>query len=178
MQAELDERTDMPAKLREYLQRAMDERRASSIEIRSAKPGGSSVRDMFASREPQSEQAFWLRARSKSRDDPAFHKCVSVGALRRSSEPCSLAYASDMQFIGTGAKALGLSSRSKPKLAMMVRRASSLSLTWLGLARSQHVVLQRRRFVAMASLPRALTGSLLHLRRVLCTPRYLGGSVS
>lgn len=106
MQAELDERTDMPAKLREYLQRAMDERRASSIEIRSAKPGGSSVREMFANREPQSEQAFWLRARSKSRDDPAFHKCV-------------LAFASDMQFIGTGAKALGLSSRSKPKLAMM-----------------------------------------------------------
>lgn len=85
MQAELDERTDMPAKLREYLQRAMDERRASSIEIRSAKPGGSSVRDMlFASREPEAEQAFWLRARSKSRDDPAFHKCVSVGA-----RPCS-----------------------------------------------------------------------------------------
>ena len=62
----------------------MDERRASSIEIRSAKPGGSSVREMFANREPQAEQAFWLRARSKSRDDPAFHKCVSVGARLRS----------------------------------------------------------------------------------------------
>lgn len=86
----------MSEKVRQYFLNNAEERRLSSIEIRSAHPV-----DPFAWRRskdstsppppPCPQQAIWFRSRAKVPVDDLFHKCV-------------LAYASDFQFIGTAAR--------------------------------------------------------------------------
>lgn len=86
----------MSEKVRKYFLNTAEERRLSSIEIRSAYPV-----DPFAWRRttdsprpappPCPYQAIWFRTRAKMPVDDLFHKCV-------------IAYASDFQFIGTAAR--------------------------------------------------------------------------
>lgn len=86
----------MSEKVRQYFLNTAEERRLSSIEIRSAYPV-----DPFAWRKgkdsktppppPCPYQAIWFRSRAKMPVDDLFHKCV-------------IAYASDFQFIGTAAR--------------------------------------------------------------------------
>lgn len=86
----------MSEKVRQYFLNTAEERRVSSIEIRSAYPI-----DPFAWRRttdspksappPCPQQAIWFRTRAKMPVDDLFHKCV-------------IAYASDFQFIGTAAR--------------------------------------------------------------------------
>lgn len=118
IQNELDERgSDMSPKMREYLMRFMEERRQSSIEVRAACPRRPRRTDRSV--EPVFEQGFWIRSRQKGVDDGAFQKCDGDDQCRADARRCILAYASDLQFIGTAARALGLSARSNPRLAMM-----------------------------------------------------------
>lgn len=51
-------------------------------------------------------QMHWFRSRAPVKADPAFQKCV-------------LAYASDLSFIGTAARAMGLGARTVPALGML-----------------------------------------------------------
>ncbi|KAL8279279.1 hypothetical protein RQP46_008316 [Phenoliferia psychrophenolica] len=96
---------ELPPKLREYVERSESERRQSSIEVRNC-DATSSGDVVSSSREPSPEQMYWFRSRAPVRRDPAFQKCV-------------LAYASDLNFIGTAARATGLGSRSTPRLGML-----------------------------------------------------------
>lgn len=57
-------------------------------------------------RGPNPQQLIWFRSRAQVAADPAFQKCV-------------IAYASDFSFIGTAARACGLSSGTNPKLGML-----------------------------------------------------------
>jgi acyl-CoA thioesterase 8 len=85
----------LPVKVRQYLTRLMDERRQSAIEIRSLDPtftGGVSGDITGVS---DASRALWIRSRERVKRDHRFQKCI-------------LAYASDFQFIGTAAGALGL----------------------------------------------------------------------
>ncbi|KAM0745821.1 Thioesterase/thiol ester dehydrase-isomerase [Meredithblackwellia eburnea MCA 4105] len=96
---------DLHPKLREYVERSESERRQSSIEVRNA--DNSEYGDIVSSKkEPNPDQMIWFRSRAPVRKDPAFQKCV-------------LAYASDLSFIGTAARASGLGSRTTPKLGML-----------------------------------------------------------
>lgn len=86
----------MSEKVRQYFLNNAEERRLSSIEIRSAYPV-----DPFAWRKgkdsttppppPCPQQAIWFRSRAKIPLDDLLHKCI-------------IAYASDFQFIGTAAR--------------------------------------------------------------------------
>lgn len=87
---------DLSIKVQEYLRRNIDERRQSSIELRTIDPrdsgllaSSSNSKNSRASREkssrtssPSSANAQWLRSRASAGNDPRFQKCV-------------LAYASD-----------------------------------------------------------------------------------
>lgn len=77
----------MSDRLRKYYLNTIEERRLSSIEIRSAYPiDDRAVRAGTA--DPNPQQAIWFRSRIKLPNDEAFHKSV-------------LAYASDFTFIST-----------------------------------------------------------------------------
>ncbi|KAK9894195.1 Thioesterase/thiol ester dehydrase-isomerase [Cystobasidium minutum MCA 4210] len=112
---------NMSEKVRQYFLNTAEERRVSSIEIRSAYPAdpfewrrsASSSSSENVARSPCPQQAIWFRTRAKMPLDDLFHKCV-------------IAYASDFQFIGTAARALGLRSSREPRLAMMASLDHSL----------------------------------------------------
>jgi acyl-CoA thioesterase 8 len=108
--AQLASNDRLPVKVREYLTRAMDERRQSSIEIRPLDPEFNGVWNDYA-RKREPTRAVWMRSRAPVKRDHRFQKCV-------------LAYASDYQFISTASGALGLGSRTNPRLSMI----SSVSL--------------------------------------------------
>jgi len=101
----LKENPNMSERLRKYFLNTAEERRLSSIEIRSAYPADSMPFDSPSERDT-SQQAIWFKARAPLPEDPAFQKCV-------------IAYASDFAFIGTAAKALRLKTTREPKLGMM-----------------------------------------------------------
>ena len=91
---------NMSEKVRQYFLNTAEERRVSSIEIRSAYPldpfewRRSSSDNNSNNRPPPPacpQQAIWFRTRAKMPVDDLFHKCV-------------IAYASDFQFIGTAAR--------------------------------------------------------------------------
>jgi len=96
MQQLVEADPSMSEKVRQYFLNTAEERRLSSIEIRSAYPV-----DPFAWRKgkdsktppppPCPQQAIWFRTRASMPLDDLFHKCV-------------IAYASDFQFIGTAAR--------------------------------------------------------------------------
>lgn len=94
MQSLMEADPNMSDKLRQYFINTVEERRLSSIEIRSAYPT-----DPFAWRRekntpvppPCPQQAIWFRSRAAVPSDDLFHKCV-------------IAYASDFQFIGTASR--------------------------------------------------------------------------
>jgi hypothetical protein len=82
--------TDMPQKVREYIQREIDERKASSIEIRDA---------VFGDTDDKSWQAVWVRSRSKVRADASFQKVsISFSAFTVADMlfKCVIAYLSDL----------------------------------------------------------------------------------
>ncbi|GAA5916416.1 hypothetical protein JCM6882_001554 [Rhodosporidiobolus microsporus] len=95
----------LPKKLQDFVQRQADERRQSSIEIRNTDK--KDVGHIFSfQRSASQQQLYWIRSRAPVRPDPDFQKCV-------------LAYASDLNFIGTAARATGLGSSTKPRLGML-----------------------------------------------------------
>ncbi|GAA5973709.1 hypothetical protein JCM11641_005092 [Rhodosporidiobolus odoratus] len=103
----LAKKTDMPKKLQDYAVRQANERRQSSIEIRNTDRndiGGIFSRDCTPPSAQQ--QLYWFRSRAPVPADPELHKCV-------------LAYASDLNFIGTAARASGLGSGTQPRLGML-----------------------------------------------------------
>ncbi|GAA6000700.1 hypothetical protein JCM10207_004614 [Rhodosporidiobolus poonsookiae] len=96
---------DLPKKLQEYVGRQADERRQSSIELRNTDK--KDVGHIFSFEKSASQQQlYWFRSRAPVQPDPDFQKCV-------------LAYASDLNFIGTAARATGLGSSTKPRLGML-----------------------------------------------------------
>ncbi|KAK4049762.1 acyl-CoA thioesterase [Microbotryomycetes sp. JL221] len=103
----LSEAKDWPPKVKEYMVRMAEERRQSSIEIRDCDISEMSAL-ISARRNPEQkpQQMHWLRTRAPVRKDAAFQKCV-------------LAYASDLQFIGTAARSAGLGARTDPPLGMI-----------------------------------------------------------
>ncbi|KAK4052180.1 acyl-CoA thioesterase [Microbotryomycetes sp. JL201] len=103
----LMEARDWPDKVKEYIERAASERRQSSIEIRDCdRLEMSALISARRTPEEKPQQMHWLRTRAPVRKDPAFQKCV-------------LAYASDLQFIGTAARSTGLGARTNPPIAMI-----------------------------------------------------------
>ncbi|SCV72532.1 BQ2448_4069 [Microbotryum intermedium] len=96
----------VPEKVRVYVDRQAEERRQSAIEVRNADRTELSVLISAKKNDPRPQQMHWFRSRAPVRDDPAFHKCV-------------LAYASDLQFIGTAARAANLGARTTPHLGML-----------------------------------------------------------
>ncbi|GAA5846009.1 hypothetical protein JCM3766R1_001335 [Sporobolomyces carnicolor] len=95
----------LPAKLKDYVERQIEERKLSSIEIRNTDKRD--IGHIFSyERSASQQQLYWIRSRAPVMNDPAFQKCV-------------LAYASDLNFIGTAARASGLGSSTKPRLGML-----------------------------------------------------------
>ncbi|GAA6038500.1 hypothetical protein JCM8097_004597 [Rhodosporidiobolus ruineniae] len=96
---------NLPKKVQEYVERQAEERRLSSIEIRNTdrKDVGHIV---SFERSASQQQLYWFRSRAPVIEDPEFQKCV-------------LAYASDLNFIGTAARATGLGSSTRPRLGML-----------------------------------------------------------
>ncbi|SCZ92492.1 BZ3500_MvSof-1268-A1-R1_Chr5-2g07910 [Microbotryum saponariae] len=103
----------VPEKLRVYVDRQAEERRQSAIEVRNADRTELSGLISAKKNDPRPQQMHWFRSRAPVRDDPAFHK------VRLSSPECVLAYASDLQFIGTAARAANLGARTTPRLGML-----------------------------------------------------------
>ncbi|BGP45360.1 acyl-CoA thioesterase [Rhodotorula kratochvilovae] len=100
---------NLPKKLQDFVERQAEERRQSSIELRNTdrrEVGFLFSFDKSASKHAPKEQLYWFRSRAPVRPDPDFQKCV-------------LAYASDLNFIGTAARATGLGSSTKPSLGML-----------------------------------------------------------
>ncbi|GJN87920.1 hypothetical protein Rhopal_000875-T1 [Rhodotorula paludigena] len=96
---------NLPKKLQEFVERQAEERRQSSIELRNTDK--SDFGHIFSfERSSSQQQLYWFRSRAAVRQDPDFQKCV-------------LAYASDLNFIGTAARATGLGSATKPRLGML-----------------------------------------------------------
>jgi len=105
LQKVLHDKPNLPRKLKEYIERRMKERRLSSIELRNVdKTELGWLVSMKKGAEAQA--AYWFRSRAPVRTDSAFQKCV-------------LAYVSDLNFIGTAAKANGLTATSRPTLGML-----------------------------------------------------------
>ncbi|GAA5879101.1 hypothetical protein JCM3774_005570 [Rhodotorula dairenensis] len=98
---------NLPKKLQEFVERQASERRQSSIELRNTdkKQLGTLFSYDKNPSKPQ-QQLYWFRSRASVRQDPDFQKCV-------------LAYASDLNFIGTAARATGLGSHTTPRLGML-----------------------------------------------------------
>lgn len=113
--------------LRSYLQRAADERRQNSIEVRNVdKTELGGIVSNRSGDNPQCvhlffllhsycggvlmsltfRQLLWFRSRGQVARDPAFQKCA-------------IAYVSDLSFIGTAARAAGLGGRTVPALGML-----------------------------------------------------------
>ncbi|GAA6020362.1 hypothetical protein JCM8202_000039 [Rhodotorula sphaerocarpa] len=98
---------NLPKKLQEFVERQAEERRQSSIELRNTDK--TQLGTLFSyDKNPSSpqQQLYWFRSRASVRQDPDFQKCV-------------LAYASDLNFIGTAARATGLGSNTSPRLGML-----------------------------------------------------------
>ncbi|GAA6062700.1 hypothetical protein JCM10212_004758 [Sporobolomyces blumeae] len=95
----------LPNKLRDYVERQIEERKLSSIEIRNTDKKDIGHIISFE-RSASQQQLYWFRSRAPVMSDPAFQKCV-------------LAYASDLNFIGTAARASGLGSATRPRLGML-----------------------------------------------------------
>ncbi|GAA5862522.1 hypothetical protein JCM8547_002092 [Rhodosporidiobolus lusitaniae] len=96
---------DLPAKVQDYVQRQAEERRQSSIEIRNT--DRRDIGSIVSFRQTtQQQQLYWFRSRAPVLPDPDFQKCV-------------LAYASDLNFIGTAARATGLGSGKENRLGML-----------------------------------------------------------
>ncbi|CEQ39093.1 SPOSA6832_00564 [Sporobolomyces salmonicolor] len=134
----LDQAKSLPEKLRTFVERNAEERRQSSIELRntdksvaihfaSLRSGNCGTElatptkdvghifsyERSASQQLQlmlnplpNRQLYWFRSRAPVVKDPDFQKCV-------------LAYASDLNFIGTAARATGLGSSTRPRLGML-----------------------------------------------------------
>lgn len=75
-------------------------------------------------------QLYWFRSRASVRQDPDFQKVcrghqpvIPVLLTDISDVQCVLAYASDLNFIGTAARATGLGSNTSPRLGMLAVRA-------------------------------------------------------
>lgn len=69
-------------------------------------------------------QMHWFRSRAPVKKDSAFQKASLTSSATRddtdaSDLQCVLAYASDMSFIGTAARAMGLGARTEPHLGML-----------------------------------------------------------
>lgn len=71
-------------------------------------------------------QMHWFRSRGPGKkNDPAFQKVCLMSyvpwarADQRIRAQCVLAYASDLSFIGTAARAMGLGARTEPRLGML-----------------------------------------------------------
>ncbi|BGP13319.1 acyl-CoA thioesterase [Rhodosporidiobolus nylandii] len=95
---------NLPQKLQEYVERQAEERRQSSIEIRNTDKSDIGLFGHHSNTSQQ--QLYWFRSRAPVQADPDFQKCV-------------LAYASDLNFIATAARASGLGSSTKPRLGML-----------------------------------------------------------
>ncbi|GAA5961032.1 hypothetical protein JCM21900_002280 [Sporobolomyces salmonicolor] len=101
----LDQAKSLPEKLRTFVERNAEERRQSSIELRNTDK--KDVGHIFSyERSASQQQLYWFRSRAPVVKDPDFQKCV-------------LAYASDLNFIGTAARATGLGSSTRPRLGML-----------------------------------------------------------
>ncbi|GAA5841669.1 hypothetical protein JCM9279_000725 [Rhodotorula babjevae] len=96
---------NLPKKLQDFVERQAEERRQSSIELRNTDRREAGFLFSFE-RSASQQQLYWFRSRAPVRADPDFQKCV-------------LAYASDLNFIGTAARATGLGSSTKPRLGML-----------------------------------------------------------
>ncbi|KAJ8296378.1 Acyl-coenzyme A thioesterase 8 [Rhodotorula toruloides] len=89
----------------EDVERQAEERRQSSIELRNTDKR--EIGHLFAfDKTASQQQLYWFRSRAPVEPDPDFQKCV-------------LAYASDLNFIGTAARATGLGASTKPRLGML-----------------------------------------------------------
>jgi acyl-CoA thioesterase 8 len=104
--SQLKSGVNLPVKVREYLTRVMDERRQSSIEFRSLDRTFTGGVSGDVTRVSTPHRAQWIRSRERVKRDHRFQKCI-------------LAYASDFQFIGAAAGALGLGNRTNPRLSMI-----------------------------------------------------------
>lgn len=94
-----------PVAVSRSAERVAEERRQSSIEVRNVDAADLGWMGSQSGK-PNPEQHFWFRSRAPIKPDSEFQKCV-------------LAYASDMQFIGTAARAAGLGAFTKPRLGML-----------------------------------------------------------
>ncbi|BGP29533.1 acyl-CoA thioesterase [Rhodotorula toruloides] len=96
---------NLPKKLLDFVERQAEERRQSSIELRNTDKR--EIGHLFAfDKTASQQQLYWFRSRAPVEPDPDFQKCV-------------LAYASDLNFIGTAARATGLGASTKPRLGML-----------------------------------------------------------
>ncbi|KAG0144391.1 hypothetical protein CROQUDRAFT_47382 [Cronartium quercuum f. sp. fusiforme G11] len=97
----IENQNGIKPKIREYLQREIEENMLNAIEFRSVKPEASTITGIH-----ESTHVYWIRSRAVIRSNPAYQKLV-------------LAYASDFRFIGSVSRALGLNAQGERRLAMI-----------------------------------------------------------